>query len=119
MVGSVVTFLLENVNQLLTDEAKLLGGVKDQVRSLQNELSMINRDLQNREGKRDAEGKATLKEVAYEAEDVIDTFIIKAKVRPLLLERFSTTIKSKNISMCLGGFMYLKNTKPEICCLNF
>ena len=91
MVGSVVTFLLENVNQLLTDEAKLLGGVKDQVRSLQNELSMINRDLQNCEGKRDAEGKGTLKEVAYEAEDVIDTFIIKAamhrkrsKVRKLI-----------------------------------
>ena len=91
MVGSVVTFLLENVTQLLTNEAKLLGGVKDQVKSLQNELSMINDFLQNSEGKRDAHGKRTLKEAAYDAEDVIDTFIMKttmhrkrSKVRKLI-----------------------------------
>ncbi|KAL4601008.1 hypothetical protein ACB092_11G241000 [Castanea dentata] len=91
VVGSVVTFLLENVTQLLTDEAKLLGGVKDQVKSLQNELIMINDFLQNSEGKRDAHGKRTLKEAAYDAEDVIDTFIMKttmhrkrSKVRKLI-----------------------------------
>lgn len=91
MVSSVVTFLLENVDQLLTDEAKLLGGVKDQVTSLQKELSMINDFLKNSDGKRDAPGKRTLKEAAYDAEDVIDTFIMKttmhrkrSKVRKLI-----------------------------------
>uniref|UniRef100_A0A2N9HGZ9 NB-ARC domain-containing protein n=1 Tax=Fagus sylvatica TaxID=28930 RepID=A0A2N9HGZ9_FAGSY len=83
VVGSVVTFLLENVTQLVTEEAKLLGGVKDQVALLGNELRMINLFLRNTEGRRDENG--TLKEVVsqirdevYKAEDVIDTFILKA-----------------------------------------
>ena len=84
VVGSAVTFLLANVTQLLKDEAKLLGGVKEQVKILENELKFINVFLQNTEGEQDE--KSTLKEVvsqirdaAYEAEDVIDTFIINAE----------------------------------------
>ena len=42
MADSVVSFLLENLTQLLSQESKLLGGVEDQVRSLQSELSLIN-----------------------------------------------------------------------------
>ena len=86
VVGSAVTFLLANVAQLLKDEAKLLGGVKEQVKILENELKFIKDFLQNTEGEQDE--KSTLKEVvsqirdaAYEAEDVIDTFIINAEMQ--------------------------------------
>ena len=80
MADSVVSFLLENLTQLLTQESKLLLGVKDQVRSLKNELSLINLFLQKTEGKRQdelvKEVVSQIRDVVYEAEDVIDTFII-------------------------------------------
>ena len=37
MADSVVSFLLENLTQLLSQESKLLGGVEDQVRLLRSE----------------------------------------------------------------------------------
>ena len=72
---------MENLTQLLIQESKLLGGVKDQVRSLQNELSLINAFLKNTEGKQHdnelvKEVVSQIRDVAYEAEDVIDTFIM-------------------------------------------
>ena len=81
MADSVVSFLLENLTQLLSQESKLLGGVGDQVRLLQNELSLINIFLKNTEGKRHdnellKEVVSQIRDVAYDAEDVIDTFII-------------------------------------------
>ncbi|XP_023877815.1 putative inactive disease susceptibility protein LOV1 [Quercus suber] len=81
MADSVVSFLLENLTQLLSQESKLLGGVKDQVRLLHNELRMINVFLQNTEGKRHEndlvkEVVSQIRDVAYEAEDVVDIFIM-------------------------------------------
>ncbi|XP_023921046.2 putative inactive disease susceptibility protein LOV1 [Quercus suber] len=81
MADSVVSFLLENLSQLLIQESKLLGGLEDQVRSLQNELSLINAFLKNTEGKRHdnelvKEVVSQIRDVAYDAEDVIDTYIM-------------------------------------------
>ena len=80
MADSVVSFLLENLTQLLIQESELLGGVEDQVRILKNELSLINVFLLNSEGKRHdklvKEVVSQIRDVAYEAEDVIDTFIM-------------------------------------------
>ena len=80
MADSVVRFLLENLTQLLTQESKLLLGVKGQVRSLKNKLSLINLFLQKTEGKRQdelvKEVVSQIRDVVYEAEDVIDTYII-------------------------------------------
>ncbi|KAM4089001.1 hypothetical protein ACB094_07G116200 [Castanea mollissima] len=95
MADSVVSFLLENLTQLLTQESKLLLGVKDQVRSLNNELPLINLFLQKTEGKRHDElvkkVVSQIRDVAYEAEDVIDTYIItvtehrrRSKLRKLI-----------------------------------
>uniref|UniRef100_A0A2N9ECY3 NB-ARC domain-containing protein n=1 Tax=Fagus sylvatica TaxID=28930 RepID=A0A2N9ECY3_FAGSY len=94
VVESVVTFLLENVTQLLTEEANLLGGVKGEVELLGNELRRTKVFLRNTEGKGDEtvkEAVSQIREVAYEAEDVIDTYIIDAtmhrkrsKVRKLI-----------------------------------
>ena len=81
MADGVVSFLLENLTQLLSQESKLLGGVEDQVRLLKNELSLINVFLKNTEGQRHdnelvKEVVSQIRDVAYEAEDVIDTFIV-------------------------------------------
>ena len=81
MADCVVTFLLQNLTQLLSQESKLLGGVEDQVRLLQNELSLMNVFLQNTGGKRHdnelvKKVVSQIRDVAYEAEDFIDTFII-------------------------------------------
>ncbi|KAL4615660.1 hypothetical protein ACB092_07G142800 [Castanea dentata] len=81
MANNAVTFLSANLTQLLIQESKLLGGVEDQVRLLHNELRMISVFLQNIEDKQHDnvlvnEVVSQIKEVAYEAEDVIDTFIM-------------------------------------------
>ncbi|KAF3971659.1 hypothetical protein CMV_004754 [Castanea mollissima] len=80
MADNVVTFLLENLTQLLTHEAKLLCGVEDQVRLLKNDLSLINVFLQKTAGNRHDDLVKVLvsqiRDVAYEAEDVIDTFLV-------------------------------------------
>ncbi|XP_075673146.1 disease resistance protein RPP13-like [Castanea sativa] len=81
MANNAVTFLLANLTQLLIQESKLQGGVEDQVRLLQNELRMISVFLQNIEDKRHdnvlvKEVVGQIRDVAYEAEDVIDTFIM-------------------------------------------
>ncbi|XP_030941867.1 disease resistance protein RPP13-like [Quercus lobata] len=95
MAESVVSFLLENLTRLLIQESKLLLGVEDQVGSLMKELSLINLSLQNTEGKRHdklvKEGVSQIRDVSYEAEDVIDTFIMtvtkhrrRSKLRKLI-----------------------------------
>ena len=81
MADAVVTFLLQNLTQLLSQESNLLAGVEDQVKLLKNELSLVNVFLQNTEGKRHDSGLVKelvnqIRDVAYEAEDVIDTFIM-------------------------------------------
>uniref|UniRef100_A0A2N9H7W0 NB-ARC domain-containing protein n=1 Tax=Fagus sylvatica TaxID=28930 RepID=A0A2N9H7W0_FAGSY len=82
MADSVVSFLLANLTQLLTQESNLLGGVQDQVRILHNELEMISVFLRSTEGNRDDNlvkvVVSQIRDVAYEIEDVIDTFIVTA-----------------------------------------
>ncbi|GMY35971.1 disease resistance protein RPP13-like [Fagus crenata] len=84
MADSVVSFLLENLTQLLRQESNLLGGVQDQVRILHNELEMISVFLRSTEGKRDDDSVkvvvSQIRDVAYEIEDVIDTFIVTATI---------------------------------------
>ncbi|XP_030942593.1 disease resistance protein RPP13-like [Quercus lobata] len=81
MADSVVSFLLENLARLISQESKLLGGVEDQVKLLQYELFLINIFLEDTAG-REHYNKfvkqivSQIRDVAYEAEDVIDIFIM-------------------------------------------
>ncbi|KAL2329550.1 hypothetical protein Fmac_017131 [Flemingia macrophylla] len=81
MVDSVVSFLLENLSRLLNDEIKLLSGVEEKVDSLNNELKFIYMFLKSSQGKRsDAVVKevvSQIRDVAYKAEDVVDTYVAK------------------------------------------
>ncbi|KAL4327534.1 hypothetical protein S245_043069 [Arachis hypogaea] len=80
MADSVISFVLDNLSQLLAREANLLCGVDDRVRSLQSDLSIINVFLKTSEGKTkkeiDKEVLRQIRDVAHQAEDVIDTFVV-------------------------------------------
>ncbi|MED6151222.1 hypothetical protein PIB30_080395 [Stylosanthes scabra] len=80
MADTVISFVLDNLSQLIAREANLLFGVEDRVRSLHNELRMINVLIKTSEGKTkkeiEKEVLSQIREVAHEAEDVIDTFVV-------------------------------------------
>ncbi|XP_075673417.1 disease resistance protein RPP13-like [Castanea sativa] len=122
MTDSVVSFLLENLTQLLIQESELLGGVEDQVRILENELSLINRFLLNSEGKRHdklvKEVVSQIRDVAYEAEDVIDTFIMtetKHRKRSKLRKAFHYFDRASALHEVAKKIERIKNDIKEIC----
>ncbi|KAL1323084.1 hypothetical protein HN51_068112 [Arachis hypogaea] len=82
MVDSVVSFALDNLSRLLVSEVTLLSGVKDQVRSLCDELKFMDIFIKNSEGKRNdplvKEVVNQIKDAAYQAEDVVDTYVVNA-----------------------------------------
>ncbi|KAM3743049.1 hypothetical protein ACB098_07G115800 [Castanea mollissima] len=121
MTDSVVSFLLENLTQLLIQESELLGGVEDQVRILKNELSLINLFLLNSEGKRHdklvKEVVSQIRDVAYEAEDVIDTFIMtetKHRKRSMLRKAFHYFDRASALHEVAKKIERIKNDIKEI-----
>ncbi|OVA18806.1 Disease resistance protein [Macleaya cordata] len=82
MAEAVVTFFLEKLSGLLTQEANLLGGVDEQVTSLQNMLQWLLHDIKRLDLIRRQDDRVKLwvnqiQDVAYDAEDVIDEFMVK------------------------------------------
>ncbi|CAA3022789.1 late blight resistance homolog R1B-17 [Olea europaea subsp. europaea] len=85
MSDAAVEFLLENLKQLLLYNANLILDVKGQVEFLYNDLSLFKAFLKDSTEKRNK--NATLQElvkqirdVVYEAEDTVDTFVAQAAV---------------------------------------
>ncbi|KAI3700099.1 hypothetical protein L2E82_44715 [Cichorium intybus] len=86
MADAVVEFLLENLKQLLLYNSDLIFGVKGQVDSLHRELSLMNAFLKDAKEKRNEyeyvrELVRQIRDVAYEAEDIIDTFVVNATMQ--------------------------------------
>lgn len=86
MADAVVEFLLLNLKQLLLYHVDLLSGVKDQVESLHRELSLMKAFLKDSREKRSEyeyvrELVSQITIVAYEAEDIIDTFVTNAAMQ--------------------------------------
>ncbi|XP_047261946.1 putative disease resistance protein At1g50180, partial [Capsicum annuum] len=86
MADAVVEFLLLNLKQLLLYHVDLLSGVKDQVESLHRELSLMKAFLKDSREKRSEyeyvrELVSQITVVAYEAEDIIDTFVTNAAMQ--------------------------------------
>jgi hypothetical protein len=82
MADHVVNFLIQYLSQELEKEDNFFGGVQDQVKSFHRELRLIKIFLESSVGKRNEhplvkEVIGQIREVAYEGEDVIDTFILK------------------------------------------
>ncbi|XP_062093397.1 disease resistance protein RPM1-like [Humulus lupulus] len=82
MSESVVRFLLQKFSSLLEDEAKLLSGVRDEVVFVKNELDRIRAFLRSADAKEDQDEEIKVwvkqvREVAYDAEDIIDDFLYR------------------------------------------
>ncbi|KAK4254326.1 hypothetical protein QN277_009726 [Acacia crassicarpa] len=80
MADIVVSFVLENLSRLVAHEANLLCGVEDKVKSLESELRMMHaflKSCQQNQQKKEIEQEVVrqIKDVAHDAEDVIDTFV--------------------------------------------
>ncbi|KAL8229354.1 hypothetical protein R6Q57_014254 [Mikania cordata] len=86
MADAVVEFLLENLKQLLLYNSDLISGVKDRVESLYKELSLMKAFLKDSKEKRSEyeyvrELVRQIRDVAYEAEDTIDAFVVNAAMQ--------------------------------------
>ncbi|KAK3032785.1 hypothetical protein RJ639_035888 [Escallonia herrerae] len=82
MAESAVTVAVENMANLLISETVFLVGVKGEVRRLQEELERMRCSLKDADRRQDQNESvrnwiAEIRDVAYDAEDVIDTFILK------------------------------------------
>ncbi|XP_056173753.1 probable disease resistance protein At1g58602 [Syzygium oleosum] len=82
MAEYVVLSVGQTIGKLLIDEAKLLWGVEGTVKDLQKEMELIQgfmRDADARQEREQAVGVwiAQLRDIAYDAEDVIERYILR------------------------------------------
>ncbi|KAG5627005.1 hypothetical protein H5410_012223, partial [Solanum commersonii] len=85
MVDVGVEFLLENLKQLVLDNVELIGGVKNEIENLRDDLSEFNAFLKQAAMVRSEnpvlkELVKSIRKVVNRAEDAIDKFVIEAKV---------------------------------------
>ncbi|KAK8312768.1 hypothetical protein V6Z12_D01G064600, partial [Gossypium hirsutum] len=86
MDSSAISSVIQTVGRLLIQEATSLMGVKDQVEDLQKELEWMQSFLKEADARKvDNEVVRTsineIRELAYDAEDVIETFALKVAPR--------------------------------------
>ncbi|XP_048139901.1 disease resistance protein RPP8-like [Rhodamnia argentea] len=94
MAESVVSFAGETIGKLLVHETKLLLGVEGKIKDLQKELKLIKGLLRDADARRErekavAEWVAELQDIAYDAEDVIEQYILR-----VALKKEQSTIKA-------------------------
>ncbi|TXG65567.1 hypothetical protein EZV62_006842 [Acer yangbiense] len=82
MVDAVVSFALNRLIDFLIDEAVFLGGVRQEVQWLKNELGWMQCYIASAEEKQDdnpivRKWLNDIANIAYDAEDVIDKFILQ------------------------------------------
>ncbi|GER56742.1 NBS-LRR type resistance protein [Striga asiatica] len=83
MADAAVEFLLENLKHLLLTKAELISSAKSQVERLEKDLRLFNAFLKDstkkrRKDRRLQELVRQIRDVVYEAEDVIDAFVTQA-----------------------------------------
>ncbi|KAK9286461.1 hypothetical protein L1049_014858 [Liquidambar formosana] len=86
MAESVVAFVGESLGNLLIQEATFLLGVKEQVEQMQTELMLMQSFLKDADTRQYQEETlrvwvSEIRETAYNAEDVIETFALKIASR--------------------------------------
>ncbi|GAB4838875.1 hypothetical protein Ancab_028413 [Ancistrocladus abbreviatus] len=84
MADSIIQYLVQTVGDFLQQEVTRLLGVEREVQNLGNRLKAINGFLRDSEGKRDENDEVRdliqqIKDVAYEAEDVIEDYMLTAE----------------------------------------
>lgn len=81
MVDAVVSFVVERLGDYLIQEAKFLGGVRDEVESLAKELRLMQCFVKVAEAKQAGNDLirhwvSDLRDIAYDAEDVLDKYML-------------------------------------------
>ncbi|KAG5534165.1 hypothetical protein RHGRI_022337 [Rhododendron griersonianum] len=85
MVDAVVSFVVERLGDLLIEQVVFLQGVRDEVAWLKRTLNMMSCFLKDAEEKQqDGDHRvrqwiSDVRDVAYDAEDIIDNFILKVE----------------------------------------
>ncbi|XP_027356750.1 probable disease resistance protein RXW24L [Abrus precatorius] len=120
MADSVVSFVLEHLSQLVAQEASLLCGVEDRIKSLHIELEMINAFLKTSNSKTEMEQKVVnqIRDVAHVAEDVIDTFVSKVAMhqrRSMVGRMLHGVDHSRLLRNVAQKVDKIKNTINQIC----
>ncbi|RYR60121.1 hypothetical protein Ahy_A04g017212 [Arachis hypogaea] len=79
VVSSIVSFAVDNLSRLLVGEVKLLSSMEDDITSLRNDLKFMVAFLKNSEGNRNNESVKEMadqiRQVAFQSEDAIDTYV--------------------------------------------
>ncbi|THG08682.1 disease resistance protein RPP13-like [Camellia sinensis] len=84
MVDAIVSSVAQRLGNLLTEQVNFLRGVRDEVNSLKNKLEYMLCFLKDAEEKQDQDSRirkwvSDIRDAAYEAEDIIDKFILKVE----------------------------------------
>ncbi|XP_074361218.1 putative disease resistance protein At1g58400 [Apium graveolens] len=102
MAEAVVSIVVGRLTDLLTEESQLLSGVRDEIQQVVSELVRIKTFLRNADSRTDEKEirivLAEVREVAYDAEHVVETFLVKAlstrkRIKWIKTIRFSRKIK--------------------------
>ncbi|XVF83772.1 hypothetical protein PTKIN_Ptkin16aG0519500 [Pterospermum kingtungense] len=83
MAEAIVSLAIERISNLLIHHAVLLSRASDEVERLQAELKRMQWFLKDADHKQDQDARlrnrvAEIRDIAYDADDVIDAFILKA-----------------------------------------
>ncbi|GER52525.1 NBS-LRR type resistance protein [Striga asiatica] len=105
MADAAIEFLLENLKQLLLTKAELISSSKSQVERLEKDLCLFNAFLKDSTKKRRKDLRLRelvrqIRDVVYEAEDVIDAFVTQAadtKSKNYFLRSMHKPLKLMNI----------------------
>ncbi|ESR59401.1 hypothetical protein CICLE_v10017794mg [Citrus x clementina] len=101
MVDAVVSFVVQRLGDYLIQEAKTLGGVRDEVESLKKELEWMQCFVKDAEAKQAGndlirQWVSDIRDIAYDAEDVLDKYMLS--VTPKKRQRlFAYSIKELNL----------------------
>ncbi|KAH6798537.1 hypothetical protein C2S51_035021 [Perilla frutescens var. frutescens] len=82
MAESAVSFLLEQLSVLLRDERKLLGGLKHEVQSINDELVYLRKFLRVADEKEESDSNLKewvrqLREISFDVQDVLDEYMLR------------------------------------------
>ncbi|KAJ9704318.1 hypothetical protein PVL29_002739 [Vitis rotundifolia] len=86
MAEAVVSFVVERLGDLLIQKSRFLRKVSDHVQQMQTELRRMQCFLEDADARQEEDQKvrnwvAEIREVAYDAEDVVESFILKVESR--------------------------------------
>ncbi|KAL2243760.1 UNVERIFIED_CONTAM: putative disease resistance protein [Sesamum indicum] len=106
MADAAVQFLLDNLQQLLIYHTHLIADAKNQVEKLESNLRVFNAFLKDSTKKRRKDESLRelvrqIRDVVYEAEDIIDAFVTQAaesKAKNYFLRAFETPVKLHSIA---------------------